>query len=201
MNREHSLKTALDECVRFEDEVRAEMLAERARAEAAEAQRDRLAEALRKVDGEFTCLPSKGLGHDTRCPAHWRDDAPCLRAIAHAALADVPERCDHVEHVPGGGDVRCSEPAGHEEGAHMGMIRDVLAATDVPDADRRRDEAYRAMVEACEEAKAHINDLREAWVRGVLRESDNLGGTRSNRNVDVQTALERALALARQVEE
>ncbi len=42
-------------------------------------------------------------------------------------------------------------------------------------------------------AHEHVSELREAWERGVIREGDNLGGTRSNRNMDVCVALRHAL--------
>lgn len=46
-----------------------------------------------------------------------------------------------------------------------------------------------AASQACE----HVLELREAWERGVMREGDNLGGTRSNRNMDVHRTLWEAL--------
>jgi hypothetical protein len=46
---------------------------------------------------------------------------------------------------------------------------------------------------ACREALEHVRELREAWMSGALSERDGLGGTRSNRNVDVETALVAAL--------
>ncbi len=52
------------------------------------------------------------------------------------------------------------------------------------------------LVEALESAKAHVQELREAWERGVLREGDGKGGTRSNRNVDVEVELRHALTTA-----
>ncbi len=42
-------------------------------------------------------------------------------------------------------------------------------------------------------AHQHISELREAWTRGVIQESDGSGGTRSNRNRDVQHAITVAL--------
>lgn len=51
-----------------------------------------------------------------------------------------------------------------------------------------------ALVEAARAAKAHIQELRDAWQRGAIDELDTLGGTRSNRNVAVDTALWKALA-------
>ena len=52
----------------------------------------------------------------------------------------------------------------------------------------------RDLVEALEAAMRHCNELREAWERGVLREHDSLGGTRSNRNVEVIVQARDALA-------
>ena len=43
-------------------------------------------------------------------------------------------------------------------------------------------------------AHAHVQELRDAWERGAIREYDGLGGTRSNRNVDVEVALRFLLA-------
>ena len=42
-------------------------------------------------------------------------------------------------------------------------------------------------------ALAHIEELREAWRTGAIHERDNLGGIRSNRNVDVEHDLRNAL--------
>lgn len=52
------------------------------------------------------------------------------------------------------------------------------------------------LYEALQAALAHVSELREAWARGVLREHDALGGTRSNRNVDVENLLRAALQKA-----
>lgn len=46
---------------------------------------------------------------------------------------------------------------------------------------------------ACEIALEHVTELRDAWMRGALHERDNLGGTRSNRNVHVEMKLRAAL--------
>jgi len=53
------------------------------------------------------------------------------------------------------------------------------------------------LVEALEAAQSHLEELRDAWMRGAIRETDNLGGTRSNRNADVEVACRDALALVR----
>lgn len=49
------------------------------------------------------------------------------------------------------------------------------------------------MIEALKNAHAHVAELREAWERGSIREIDNLGGTRSNRNVDVEVELRKVI--------
>lgn len=52
------------------------------------------------------------------------------------------------------------------------------------------------MKDALKVALEHITELRDAWARGVIREADNLGGTRSNRNVEVESLLVAAIAKA-----
>ena len=49
------------------------------------------------------------------------------------------------------------------------------------------------LVEAAESALSHTTELRDAWMRGSINECDGRGGTRSNRNVDVEVALRKAL--------
>lgn len=44
-------------------------------------------------------------------------------------------------------------------------------------------------------AHKHTEELREAWRRGVIDERDGQGGTRSNRNVDVEVGTRRALEM------
>ena len=46
---------------------------------------------------------------------------------------------------------------------------------------------------ACREALSHLQELREAWMLCSIREADGSGGTRSNRNVDVEFSLNKAL--------
>lgn len=46
-------------------------------------------------------------------------------------------------------------------------------------------------------ALVHIRELREAWRRGVIDERDGQGGTRSNRNVDVEVSLRDALEVSK----
>jgi hypothetical protein len=43
------------------------------------------------------------------------------------------------------------------------------------------------------EALEHLEELREAWRRGVIDERDGQGGTRSNRNVEISVKLRDAL--------
>lgn len=49
----------------------------------------------------------------------------------------------------------------------------------------------RELVDAAFDALAHVEELREAWRTGAIHERD--GGTRSNRNVDVEVSLRAAL--------
>lgn len=44
-------------------------------------------------------------------------------------------------------------------------------------------------------AHRHTSELRDAWRRGIIDERDGGGGTRSNRNVDVEVGTRRALEL------
>lgn len=48
-----------------------------------------------------------------------------------------------------------------------------------------------ALLRECEE---HMQELRDAWERGVFDEHDGRGGTRSNRNVEVLVKLQALLA-------
>lgn len=61
----------------------------------------------------------------------------------------------------------------------------------------QQDDGKAELIEACKAAKAHIEELREAWMTGAIHESDNLGGTRSNRNVDVDCLLRDVLTSAK----
>ncbi len=49
------------------------------------------------------------------------------------------------------------------------------------------------LVLACQKAHEHVNELRDAWQRGAITECDGWGGTRSNRNADVETTLRAAI--------
>lgn len=50
------------------------------------------------------------------------------------------------------------------------------------------------LLSACKAAKAHVEELREAWRTGALRSFDGKNAERSNRNVDVETLLRKAIA-------
>jgi len=47
--------------------------------------------------------------------------------------------------------------------------------------------------EAANIALGHVVELSDAWMRGVIRESDGNGGLRSNRNADVEYFLRCAI--------
>jgi hypothetical protein len=57
-----------------------------------------------------------------------------------------------------------------------------------------------AVKQAAELALEHVTELRDAWMSGAIRECDGKGGTRSNRNVDVETNLRAAIAACREQE-
>jgi len=52
------------------------------------------------------------------------------------------------------------------------------------------------VLSALETAYEHVLELRNAWQRGLLTEQAWEGGTRANRNVDVEVALRAAIAKA-----
>ena len=162
--------------------VQNEIEAERARADAAKAQRDRLAAALREIEKECVHRLS-GRGVNPR----W------LEGVARAALADVPDdrpKCtcppipgarfnlDYPEvnvrtkHRPECPLVDVPEPTGRLTDDERAAVERTIANRDRA---RRRDEAYWAMVEALEQ---------------IARDGDICLDN-----------VQRALALARQVEE
>ena len=53
------------------------------------------------------------------------------------------------------------------------------------------------LLAACEAALSHVQELREAWQTGAISERDGRGGTRSNRNADIDTKLRKAIAKAK----
>lgn len=55
-----------------------------------------------------------------------------------------------------------------------------------------RTRATQAVVDAARLAREHVKELRDAWQRGCITERDGKGGTRSNRNADVDNALYQA---------
>jgi len=50
------------------------------------------------------------------------------------------------------------------------------------------------LLTACQSALAHVAELRDAWERGAISERDGQGGTRSNRNVEIEAQLRAAIA-------
>ena len=60
----------------------------------------------------------------------------------------------------------------------------------------RRAACYPALLAAAERALQHIEELEEAWRRGVLRDGEGESGIRSNRNVDCRVLLRAAIAKA-----
>lgn len=84
---------------------------------------------------------------------------------------------------------------GHDGGGPRYTEAEALALRDAFQAGVAAERARLApVVEAAEKAHAHTLELREAWRRGAISEHDSLGGTRSNRNVEVEVALRAALA-------
>lgn len=51
------------------------------------------------------------------------------------------------------------------------------------------------LLSAAKLASDHVKELREAWQTGAIRESDGKGGERSNRNVEVDVALRKAIEM------
>lgn len=58
---------------------------------------------------------------------------------------------------------------------------------------RRAVNSFDDLVAACKAALDHVEELREAWESGAITERDGLGGTRSNRNVAIETQLRTVL--------
>jgi hypothetical protein len=54
-------------------------------------------------------------------------------------------------------------------------------------------DATQELAIAARYAMIHVQELREAWRTGAISEHDGKGGTRSNRNVDVERRLANAL--------
>jgi hypothetical protein len=54
------------------------------------------------------------------------------------------------------------------------------------------------LLAACKLGLSHVTELREAWRTGALGEHDGQGGTRSNRNVEVESAFRAAIAKAQE---
>ena len=103
-------------------------------------------------------------------------------------MSETTERCT----------VCGEDPHWHDIKKHDAAVADAVVARDalVTALTAERDQAQRdarALADALRVVSWHIAELREAWERGVMREGDNLGGTRSNRNMDVAVAISRAL--------
>ena len=54
-------------------------------------------------------------------------------------------------------------------------------------------DATKELTIAARYALIHVQELREAWRTGAISEHDGKGGSRSNRNVDVEVRLSNAL--------
>ena len=64
---------------------------------------------------------------------------------------------------------------------------------DLRDINKRLTAEVERLKEAANIALGHVVELRDAWMRGVIRESDGNGGLRSNRNADVEYFLRCAI--------
>lgn len=73
------------------------------------------------------------------------------------------------------------------------MVRDISGDDELVE-ELERQIATRDLITAAKLALEHTQELREAWRTGALSERDGMGGSRSNRNVDVEHALRTALA-------
>lgn len=74
-------------------------------------------------------------------------------------------------------------------------LADYEAAVYLADAQAALDACHAEEVrEVLKAAHAHVQELRDARERGAISEHDGLGGTRSNRNVDVEVQLRALLA-------
>lgn len=62
------------------------------------------------------------------------------------------------------------------------------------DAIVSRDKRIQVLESALVNAALHVEELRDAWERGCIHETDGKGGTRSNRNMDVVLELAAARA-------
>lgn len=55
-----------------------------------------------------------------------------------------------------------------------------------------KDKEYAELRTAAEAAMYHLAELVDAWQRGAIHELDNKGGTRSNKNMEIFLALDKA---------
>lgn len=103
--------------------------------------------------------------------------AAVVRAVKKAsAHADAKDGCSRCEMIAAALDRLCT------------VVKEPLEAQ-----LGERDERIRKLEEAARAAYAHVIELQDAWIRGVLSEHDGLGGTRSNRNDDVLHLITHAL--------
>lgn len=74
-------------------------------------------------------------------------------------------------------------------------VQEMLDATNAEwAAEFRESQLVRDLVDAAIDALSHVEELREAWRTGAISERDGLGGTRSNRNVEIECKLRDAIA-------
>lgn len=62
---------------------------------------------------------------------------------------------------------------------------------------RADDNLIEQLVGALELVKPHLSELREAWRSGALNSSDSLNALRANRNIAVESGVNKVLAAAR----
>lgn len=73
----------------------------------------------------------------------------------------------------------------------LGLIDDAKKKVEQSLAVER--EQVKRLRELATTAQSHLEELRDAWERGVIHEHDSKGGTRSNRNADVLSEIRAAL--------
>jgi hypothetical protein len=80
----------------------------------------------------------------------------------------------------------------------VGLDFDPSGAEPISKSDRelivRAVNNFDSLLAACKAAEDHIMELKEAWLRGCINETDGVGGLRSNRNVAVDSLLRAAIA-------
>lgn len=78
--------------------------------------------------------------------------------------------------------------------------RSVFNASDLfefSEADAHLIAAAPDLLAVAKAAMIHVRELREAWRTGAISEHDGQGGTRSNRNVEIEVGLRAAIAKAK----